>query len=491
MKKTSKKAPVRLSEQPGRHIVMRARYDTAQTTEENRRHFSAADHLSADAANHVGVRTILRNRCRYVYANNPRLRGMVRTLANHTVGVGPRLQMQLGDGVQSRKLSDRLEVDFEEWAKAINLARKLRIIRRSRVISGEVFAILGINPALTTRVKLDIRLVEADRVTNPEYAYLREDCDGIFFDDFENPVAYRVLKTHPGDLFRAFGPDSYDDLPAQLVRHYFDQDRPEQHRGIPDITPCVQLVEEGRRFRAAVLGAAETAADFAMAIQTDAGPDGTAVAADPMDEFELKRRMATVLPAGWKLTQTQAEQPTTTFKEFTRELLAEAARCLEMPVSLATLDAADANMSSSYVINQPYENAIMVDRGDFESIVLDPLLDAWLTLSFDPTNGTALSKRVPNEFPHNWYWPLIGEHADPYKVANGQETRLKNNTTTLRREYAREGLDWETEIRQRAKEKALLRELGLTEVEAAPARATVPPGKPNGASKDEDDEEAL
>lgn len=465
----------RLSERTPRRLSMRARYDTAQTTDENRRHFAAADALSADAANSLGVRMILRNRCRYVYANNPRLRGMVRTLGNHTVGTGPRLQMQLGSGAQARRLSDRLEAEFAAWMKAINLPRKLRIIRRSRVISGEVFGILGINPELPTRIKLDVRLVEADRVTNPAMGIYRDDIDGVFLDQFENPAAYRVLKCHPGDLFRGISPSDADDLPARIVLHYFDQDRPEQHRGIPDISPAVQLVEEGRRFRAAVLGAAETAADFAMAIQSDASADeDSADAVEPMDEIELKRRVATVLPKGWSLTQTKAEQPTTTFKEFTRELLAEAARCLEMPVSLATLDANDANMSSSYVINQPYENAIAVDRGDLESIVLDPLLDAWLTLAFDPSDGLPMAKRVPEEFPHNWYWPLIGEHADPYKVANGQVTRLNANLTTLRREYAREGFDWETEVRQIAKERELLKELGITVEEAAPTAPAVP-----------------
>jgi capsid protein len=53
------------------------------------------------------------------------------------------------------------------------------------------------------------------------------------------------------------------------------------------------------------------------------------------------------------------------------------------------------------------------------------------------------------------------EHVDPYKEANAQKLRLASNTTTLAYEYARQGRDWEEELHQIAREKTLMRELGL------------------------------
>jgi capsid protein len=61
---------------------------------------------------------------------------------------------------------------------------------------------------------------------------------------------------------------------------------------------------------------------------------------------------------------------------------------------------------------------------------------------------------------HQWFWDGH-EHVDPAKEANAQATRLTSNTTTLATEYARQGKDWETELRQRAKEVALCKEFGL------------------------------
>jgi len=55
--------------------AVRARFDSAATSEDNRRHWINADALSADAATNVQVRRTLRNRARYEVANNSYARG--------------------------------------------------------------------------------------------------------------------------------------------------------------------------------------------------------------------------------------------------------------------------------------------------------------------------------------------------------------------------------------------------------------------------------
>lgn len=71
------------------------------------------------------------------------------------------------------------------------------------------------------------------------------------------------------------------------------------------------------------------------------------------------------------------------------------------------------------------------------------------------------------DWPHQWFWDGH-EHVDPAKEATAQETRLANHTTTLADEYARRGQDWESQLRQRAKELILMRELGLPAAQASP-----------------------
>ena len=129
---------------PGRRTQLRplfARYDAAATNLDNYRHWANADGLSADAAASPDVRRILRNRCRYEVANNSYAKGMVLTLANDTIGTGPRLQMLSPDANANRLV----EHEFGQWSQAVGLADKLRTMRMARAEDGEAFGLLTSN----------------------------------------------------------------------------------------------------------------------------------------------------------------------------------------------------------------------------------------------------------------------------------------------------------------------------------------------------------
>ena len=446
--------------------VLRARYDAAMTSADNARHWANADGLSADAAASADVRRTLRNRARYEVANNAYAKGIVLTLANDCVGTGPRLQLLTEDP----KINRLVETAFAEWAGEIRLAEKLRTMRMAKATDGEAFALLTGNPTLRSPVKIDAQLVEADRVTDPSPRLADDNAmDGVKFDRHGNPRRYMVLRHHPGQTVFPSTVDAFDSVPAEAMIHWFRPDRAGQHRGVPEITPALPLFAQLRRYTLAVLGAAETAADFAAVLFTDAPASGEAAAVEPMDIVELEKRMATVLPDGWKLGQIKAEQPGTTYGEFKRELLNEIARCLNMPFNIAAGNSSGYNYASGRLDHQTYFKSIRVEQSDCNRVVLDPLFSAWLRearLLRDFAFLRGIDAR-PSVLPHQWFWDG-NEHVDPAKEASAQATRLASNTTTLAMEYARQGRDWETELRQRAKEKRLMAELGLTQPEITP-----------------------
>jgi lambda family phage portal protein len=458
--------------------IVRARFDAAQTTEDNRRHWAAADALSADSAASADVRRTLRMRARYEVANNSYARGIVLTLANDTIGTGPRLQMLTGADAVNREV----EREFELWAQETCLAEKLRTMRMARAQDGEAFGLLVGNPALDHPVKLDLRLIEADMVTSPLTAALDEDdVDGVRLDPFGNPLSYSVLRDHPGGDTWRFD-DDFVIVPASQVVHVFRMDRPCQHRGIPEITPALPLFAQLRRFTLAVLSAAEAAADFAGILYTDAPASGEAEAVEPMDSISLERNMLLTMPGGWKMSQVEPMQPATTYAEFKREILNEIARCLNMPYNVAAGNSSGYNYASGRLDHQTYFKSIRVDQTFMALKVLDRILAAWLWEYFLVRYGY---ERLPIQgrvrLPaHQWFWDGM-DHVDPAKEANAQETRLRNHTTTLAHEYARQGKDWESELRQRAREQSLMGELGLTTTQALP-----PPANP---PKEEDGEE--
>ena len=454
------------------HRVIQAKFDAAATTDENRRHWASADGLSPDAAASMNVRAILRNRARYEVANNSYARGIVLTLANDCVGTGPRLQLLTPDAEANR----RIEHEFMRWANTVRLAEKLRTMRMARCESGEAFAILTHNPKLpgAGAVKLDLKLIEPDQVTTPGTWAMRQNgpdgipgVDGIVFDAFGNPVEYHVLKQHPGDPRNWPIVDEFDRVPAEAMIHLYRTDRSGQSRGLPELTPALPMFALLRRYRLAVLTAAETAANFALPIYTDAPPDGEADPLEPMDVFEMERGMGMVLPQGWKPAQIKAEQPSTNHVEYIESVLAEIARCLNMPFNVAAGNSSGYNYASGRLDHQTYHKSIRIDHAHLAEVVLDRIFKAWLDEAVLISGLLPLWMRSTpaRDLDRQWFWDGM-EHVDPAKEANAQQTRLSSNTTTLAVEYAKQGRDWETELRQRAKEKTLMRELGLDESES-------------------------
>ena len=456
--------------------VVRARYDAAQTTAENARHWAMVDAMSADCAASADIRKKLRERARYEVANNSYAKGMVLTLANDCIGTGPRLQLLTNNDTLNRQIEDA----FAQWSKAVNLASKLRTMRMAKSTDGEAFSVLSFNPNIDSPVALDLQLVEADRITSPSTVMLptRNDVDGVILDSFGNPQFYSILRQHPGGLGNySTWMSQYDEVPASSVIHWFRADRPEQHRGIPEITPALPLFAQLRRYTLAVIAAAETAADFAAVLYTDSPANGEAQPLDPMDIVNLEKRMATVLPDGWRLGQIDSQQPTTTYAEFKHEILNEIARALNLPYNVAVGNSAGYNYASGRLDHQTYYKSIRVEQAHLAEIVLDQIFNAWIREAMLTPEFSILRtvRSMPTlsgrSLPLQKGWFFDGtEHVDPAKEANAQATRLTSHTTTLAAEYARQGKDWETELRQRAKETKLMNQLGLTTSESQPAQ---------------------
>jgi capsid protein len=236
-----------------------------------------------------------------------------------------------------------------------------------------------------------------------------------------------------------------------------------------------------------VIAAAESAANVAIFMKTSAPPGGEAAEVEPNTTMEFEPNMAVFGPEGWEPSQIRAEQPATTYGEFKREILNEIARCLNMPYNIAACNSSGYNYSSGRLDHQTYYKSIRVEQAHLEAAVLDRIFSAWLAeavMVYPELAGLGTTEE-DGAVPHQWFWDGH-EHVDPQKEAAAQAMRLASNTTTLAQEYARQGKDWETELRQRAKEVALCKELGL--IVLAPKGATIEPNEaPEGQKQVKED----
>ena len=464
---------------------LRASYDIARSTTENENLWKYVDSLSAADANAPGVRKTIRNRARYEVANNSYADGIVDTLSADTIG--PEVQIQLGD----TDLAQRTERAFEQWARSVRLWDKVRGMRRAKCVDGEAFGLLVTNPRIANRVKLDVRLVECDMIESWASVEKANEIDGIRFDEYGNPVTYRLLHYHPGDHRQFMTSRAGEWINADYMLHYFTALRPGQVRGVSELTPALSLFGELRQFTKAVLMNAARAAEIAGVMQTDLLPDSVAAElSDPLTTIEAVRNAIVSLPEGWKLAQLKPEQPATTYAMFKREIINEIARCLSIPYNIAACDSSSYNYASGRLDHQTYDRSIEVERADLRAAVLDRIYAAWLG---EYAAVAGLNRQQLLEL-HDHAWHFAGRgHVDPNKEASADETRLKNGTLTRARYWAKQGADWKRESAQWIKERIEMEQqwndarekAGL---EPAPYPGEGQPATPSAQPEREDDE---
>lgn len=467
-----------------KHTTLRAAYDIARSTDQNANLWKYVDSLSAAEANNPTVRQTIRNRARYEVANNSYADGIVDTLAADTIG--PEIQLQLGD----TDAAQRVEREFERWARAVRLWPKLRTMRRAKSVDGEVFGQLVTNRKVAHRVKMDVRLLECDMVESWVTGMRADEVDGIRFDDEGNPESYRILKNHPGDSRGWATSKAGDWTPAAYVLHYFSELRPGQVRGVSELLPALSLFGELRLFTKAVINGAARAAEFAAVMHTDLLPDSVAAElADPLTTIEPGRNSIISLPEGWKMTQFKPEQPASTYQMFKREIVNEIARCISMPYNVAACDSSSYNYASGRLDHQTYDRSIEVERAEIRLAILDRIYAAWLA-EYSAIAGLPRAQ-VEALRDHEWHFSGRG-HVDPVKEANADQTRLANGTLTRARYWAKHGADWKREQEQWIKEQ-IEREKMWNEARSAaglpPAPMPSAPGAPANANPTQETDE--
>lgn len=469
----------------------RSRYDLAQDTIESEKHWQNADDLSANAANSPAVRGKVRRRSRLENANNSYYAGLTRGLGQDLVGTGPRLQIKIPG--HDRKKIRKIERAFALWARKSGFADTLRIMHEARMRDGECFGILSSNPKLAHPVKLSIRLYEADQVTTPDLNPSDPRAvDGMRVDEFGNVEKYHFLKNHPGDSVWASTWD-YVTLDAASVIHWFRADRPNQRRGVPELMPGIPLLAQLRRYCKATLGAAELASKLAGVLKTNsAAANAAPVKIEAMDEIEIPDQALLSMPMGWEPYQFKPEQPINTFGDFKAENLTEFGRPVQATRNVTTGTSKDYNYASGRLDHMLYRGAIRVERNRCVFMVLDRVAIAWFDEAMFVPELMPLFDGLPPfaEWELAWFWDGF-EDIDEVKAANARSIRLQSRTSTLARECAMTGDDWEEVVEQQGIEIRKCAEEGVPNPYAAATPAVAPTQPANEEQDGTADEEEL
>lgn len=464
-----------------RSTNQRSGFDGAASNRFTNNHF--ADASTSDITSIITAdRDAMVKRCRYEYRNNAYARAMVMSWANEIVGTGPTLQMQ----TDNDRFNSRVEELWHAWAmhcdasEKQDLAGMLRTGLAALPQFGEEFTTFtnarkGSRSAALHEVSLRLMEVNPQRITSPIYEPNGNTYDGIELDnDTGAPLNYLVYKDHPGNRIRpvVLQPDT---ISADDMIHVYLTDEPGQYRGFPMMAPVVTLMGDLRRYTKAVVAAAEQAANISGVIYSTL--TNVSDAAVAMEEIEIARNSLLTLPRGYQAESFKPAQPVSTYGDFKTEIIGEIGRAFMMPFLVASGNAAGYNYSSGRLDLQDWWKSVGIVQNLIGARKMDVIFarfmqEAILLNQITPGYLPGFTKQIQElgvwSLPHQWNWPGH-EHVDPKKEADAQKVRLESNTTTLAAEYAKQGKDWQRELKQIAREQQEMADLGLTDDESRSA----------------------
>lgn len=434
--------------QTRRLLDQRGSYDAYRTSDEYKNYWANADSFDADSANSKGVRHTLIARSRYEVANNAYADGIAQTKVNDLVGIGPVLRMQTA----SDGLNRLVELTWALWADAIDLRSKLWTMGHAKHVDGEGFGVIRRSLSVDHPITLDVQLVEAETVQTPQLPFLGEGyIDGVRFDEFGKPIWYDILRQHPGGRTGI----NFNPIPEQVVAanvlHWFNMRRPGQHRGVPEMVSSLNAGAAARRWREAVLSAAERAALLTLMMKTQLTPEVIADSVAPFSTMDIEKGLMSFLPNGWEPFQADGKFPTATHEQFHKTLINEMGRSINMPRNKAAADSSDYNYASGRLDHGTYYDSLDIQRRDCDQKILDKLFRVWLreaVSTFGWFGGSVENFSTLSRL-HVWDWP---KHrvADVEAEANANDTKLRSFQIFPHRLFSDAGLDWEDECEKAA-----------------------------------------
>lgn len=456
-------------------------------------------HGSADADLLPSLDT-LRARNRDLGRNDGIAAGAFQTIVDNVIGTGPRLASlpdyrTLGrDKSWAREWSRSTEAKFREWwettecdaAGQLTGAALSTQVFRSGLWNGEAIALPLWLPRRGSRWATRFQVVEPDRLSNPNNQSDTERLRaGIEIDQYGRPLAYHILKSHPGDWFYGYGMpvQQWERIEAETfwgrkrVVHVHDKERTGQTRGRPFLSPVIGQFKMLGQYLRTELQSAVVNAMVAAFITTPLPGDqvvqmlGGDINSDQYRQYLVDQREYTAQLKGAAIIPTLPGQdikpfipshPNGALGPFVENLLRFMGAGLNLPYELLVKDFSKTNYSSARASLLEAWRFFNGRRRWFKDCWLAPVYSLWLE---EAVNGGQVEAPgfYQNRYAYeraNWIWPGRG-WVDPVKEVEASHMRIEGGTSTLQIECAEQGLDWEEVIEQRQVEREALDEAGL------------------------------
>jgi len=303
---------------------------------------------------------------------------------------------------------------------------------------------------------------------------------GITRNKMGRPTKYHVLESgiEVTSVYRlAINPV---EIPAKDIQHVYFKHEPQQWRGYPWLSSCLQAIAELGEYDTAVLDAAKVAAMMAVLFYNTR--DDVDSEENPGD-IQIKRQSGIKVPTGWQPYALNSNQPTANHVEFRSDRLRDLGRPVGMPLMSIQRDASRHNYSSARFDGQGYFRANQSVQSFLERRRINPFVKLILT---EAMLRGILPYRDLNSVSLTWIWPQP-PHVDPVKEAMAQRIQMENKTLSPQRACLANNVDFDTICEEWKKANEILVSNGLPEMLGPiPTDPNVLAAMLNGANNEND-----
>ncbi|MBN9304104.1 MULTISPECIES: phage portal protein [unclassified Devosia] len=418
------------------------------------------------------------------------------------LGIDTDAAHELGRQIQSQWLAFADDPIFRSDAeRELPFAGQAGLMAREFVGIGEGLAVLRWieRPGWTFRTA--VQIVDPDRLSNPMG---QPDTDrlraGVEKDENNAPVAYHIRQGHPADVSSASTAafrwdrierwDRIGDWERPKVLHLYEKRRPGQSRGVGRLVANLVKSRMLSRYSESELRTAAINGSIVGAIYTQLGAEyaadrlGGAQPGNDWNDFNSQRakfygerrvlddaRFVTLFPSDRLELNTQPRQ-TAGYPAFQKAFLQAFAASLGLSYEQLSMDWSSTNYSSARAALNEVWRGVQRLRSILIYRFAVPLYAAWLEDALDAgvidvPKGCADFYEAPAAWLNaDWIGPARG-FIDPVKEAQASTLRIRGRISTLEREAAEQGQDWEDIVAQQARENEAMRELGGVETDTS------------------------
>lgn len=423
-------------------------------------------------------------------------------------------------------LADSHECWFDASRK-LDFTGLVRLAVSGHVLTGEVLGTVEWLRSAARPFRTAVQMVSPSRLSNPDNRsderYLRR---GKVINTFGEALGYWIRSSHPSEFYDLLV-NTWKLIPARLpwgraqVIHIYDPLQPGQSRGVSDMVSVLKQMRMTKKFQDVVLQNAVVNATYAAAVESELPREvvfGSMGAGAPGFEAMLGQYMTAMsayvgasnhiaidgvkmphLFPGTKLALKPMGTPGGVGTDFEQSLLRHTAAALGLSYEQFSRDYTKTNYSSARasmaetwkgmqsrkkIIADRFAKAIYVlwleEELNAGNVPLPP--GVGVEVFYDPVMREALCSC-------DWIGAARGQ-IDELKETEAAISRIDNGLSTREEEAAKLGKDWRKVYRQRAREIALEKKLGLEFGKTAEANAVAKVAKP-ADEKTDDGEEAT